>query len=248
MKTERIRDCLVLEIHPGELLVITCDSIGAIGNKEKDVVKVTPEHTGHETAKVALGEMIALGAAPVAISDGLSVEMEPTGRRIMAGIQEAIDELPEYDIAMTGSCEDNMPTLQTGAGITVVGMVSRKDLFYQITRPGNVALLMGRPLFGKDFSAHLDAALRLPDYRMIRKIPYVKEMVPVGSHGALFEAEKIAADNGLVFKEYDNLPFDIRQSGGPASCCVITVSRDAVGLVQEAFYKEATPIGEFTEK
>ena len=71
MRVEKIRDCTLIYRDTEEAIVITCDSIGAIGDKEMDVVKVTPELTAYETVKVALGELLALGAAPIAVSDGL---------------------------------------------------------------------------------------------------------------------------------------------------------------------------------
>lgn len=245
MRTERIRDCLLIYLHEKEAIVVTCDSIGAIGNKPQDIIQVTPEHTGHETAKVAFSEMIALGATPLVVSDGLSVETEPTGRRLMAGIQEAIAELPEYEIAMTGSCEDNMPTVQTGAGITVIGIIKPEEMYYRLTKATDLAVLMGRPLYGKDFSQHLDQALRLPDYRKIRKLTCIKEMVPVGSHGIGYEAEKIAADNHLVFKPFETLPFEMDHSGGPASCCVVTVAAEELEWLQDHFEKDVIPFGTF---
>ncbi|MEG0379915.1 MAG: selenophosphate synthase, partial [Eubacterium sp.] len=192
MRTEKIRDCTLIYLNNKEAIVITCDSIGAIGNKEMDIVRVTPEHAGHETAKVALGEMIALGAVPVALSDGLSVEMHPTGERMINGIKEAINELPDYEIALTGSCEDNMPTVQTGAGITAIGLIKNHEIKYKITKNGDIGVLFGKPLYGDNFTNERHLALSLPDFNAIRKIEQVAEMVPVGSKGIAYEIEKIA--------------------------------------------------------
>ena len=248
MEIKKIRDCTFIYIRPGEAIVITCDSIGAIGNKEKDVVRVTPEHSGHETAKVALAEMLAIGAAPVAISNGLTMEMEPTGRRFVAGIREAMAELPEYPMALTGSSEDNMPTLQTGAGLTVVGIIRDEDIRFKITRPGDVAVLLGKPLCGENFSRELHLALRLPDFHRISSLPERREMVPVGSKGVAYEVEKIAQDNGLDFVYEPELPFDLAGSGGPASSCVVTLASEQVAGLEEKIGKMVTVLGYFKEK
>ncbi|MEG0310215.1 MAG: AIR synthase related protein [Eubacterium sp.] len=248
MRIEKIRDCTVIYLNQTEAIVITCDSIGAIGNKKMDIVQVTPEHAGHETAKVALGEMLALGATPIAVSDGLSVEMHPTGERIIKGIKDAIAELPDYEIALTGSCEDNMPTVQTGAGITVVGVVKNHEIKYKITQSGYIGLLVGKPLYGEDFSKELYLALRLPDFRNLRKIKETSEMVPVGSKGVAYEIEKIAEDNGLHFQWNEQISFDINQSGGPASCCVVTVQEKDFQNFCKQNEKMVTVLGEFQKR
>lgn len=248
MRVRKIRDCTLIYTGKDKAIVITCDSIGAIGNKEMDVVKVTPELTAYETVKVALGEMLSLGAAPIAISDGLAVETEPTGLRMIDGIKKAISELPDYEIALTGSCEDNMPTVQTGAGITVIGLIREEQIKYRITKPGDKAVLFGKPLYGEDFSNQLHLALQLPDFAAIRKISDLQEMVPVGSKGIAYEVEKIAADNELDFEWGDGLPFDVRQSGGPASCCVATVPERAVSQLEKWTRKQVTALGTFVKR
>ncbi|RHO60499.1 selenophosphate synthase [Eubacterium sp. AM05-23] len=245
MRVEKIRDCTLIYRDTEEAIVITCDSIGAIGDKEMDVVRVTPELTAYETVKVALGELLALGAAPIAISDGLAVETDPTGKRMISGIKKAIAELPDYEIALTGSCEDNMPTVQTGAGITVIGLIQAKQVKYQITRPGDRAVLFGRPLYGENFSKQLHLALQLPDFTAIRKISGLLEMVPVGSKGIAYEVLKIAEDNGLGFEWENQLPFDVKQSGGPASCCVGTIPEAEIAQLEKYTGKQITELGSF---
>ncbi|WP_195269258.1 AIR synthase related protein [Eubacterium sp. 1001713B170207_170306_E7] len=247
MRVEKIRDCTLIYKDTKEAIVITCDSIGAIGDKAMDVVRVPPELTAYETVKVALGELLALGAAPIAISDGLAVETDPTGKRMINGIKKAIAELPDYEIALTGSCEDNMPTVQTGAGITVIGLVREDQVKYRITKPGDKAVLFGKPLYGDDFSKQLHLALQLPDFTAIRKISGLLEMVPVGSKGIAYEVLKIAEDNGLSFEWKDCLPFDIGQSGGPASCCVATVPADMVSQLENYTGKQVAELGCFVK-
>lgn len=247
MRVEKIRDCTLIYRDTEEAIVIACDSIGAIGDKEMDVVKVTPELTAYETVKVALGELLALGAAPIAVSDGLAVETYPTGKRMIDGVRKAISELPDYEIALTGSCEDNMHTVQTGAGITVIGIIQEAQVKYRITKPGDRAVLFGTPLYGDDFSKKLHLALQLPDFTAIRKVPGLLEMVPVGSKGIAYEVLKIAEDNGLGFEWENSLPFDVRQSGGPASCCVATLPEAGIAQLKKYTEKQATELGSFVK-
>ncbi|MDO4289328.1 MAG: hypothetical protein Q4C55_09090 [Eubacterium sp.] len=245
MEIEKIRDCTLVYTRPDEAIVITCDSIGAIGNKPEDVVKVTPEHSGHETAKVALAEMLAIGATPVAISNGLTMEMTPTGERFVNGIREAMAELPEYPMALTGSSEDNMPTLQTGAGITVVGIIKKEAIRFRCTRPKDVAVLLGKPLCGESFSKELHLALRLPDFHKISQLPEGREMVPVGSKGIGYEVKKIAEDNGLTFNYVEDCPFDLKASGGPSASCILTLDPEDLPGLEERVGKMVTVLGRF---
>jgi len=243
-----IGDCTVVDLTDGRSLVITCDSIGAIGNKEADLVKVTPEHVGETTVRVALAEMIAIGATPVAISNGLSVETDPTGKRIVQGIREAMSELTESDIALTGSCEDNMKTVQTGAGITVIGLIDNDGFKTQLAKPGDIALLIGRTLVGHDYVTYFDKALKLTDYQQLRSLPEIKEMRPVGSKGIAYELDHLAENNGLIAQYDENIPIDIHTSGGPSSSCIVVTHKEHLETIQRSVNKEVTYLGLLQKK
>ncbi len=238
-----IGDCTLIDLADGRSLVITCDSIGAIGNKEADLVKVSPEYVGETTVRVALAEMIALGATPVAVSNGLSVETDPTGKRIIQGIRNAVSELVDSDIALTGSCEDNMATVQTGAGITVIGMIDNQHIKTRMVQPGDVALLLGRTLLGEDYVTYFDKALKLTDYQQLRSLSEIKEMRPVGSKGIAYELEQFAAENGLAVRYTESLTIDLKTSGGPSSSCIVITQKKHLRRIEETTDKEVTLLG-----
>ena len=77
---EKYRDLIII-YEKDRAYVISCDSLGAIGSKEHDVVKVDEEIVGRTTIKVALAEALCLGAKPLVIADTLAVEMKPTGEK-----------------------------------------------------------------------------------------------------------------------------------------------------------------------
>ena len=118
---------------------------------------------------------------------------------------------------------------------------------YRITKPGYRAVLCGTPLYGDDFSKKLHLALQLPDFTAIRKVPGLLEMVPVGSKGIAYEVLKIAEDNGLGFEWENSLPFDVRQSGGPASCCVATLPEAGIAQLKKYTEKQVTELGSFVK-
>ncbi len=70
------------------ILVIACDSSGGIGNKEGDQLQVDPEIAGYYAAFVPLIECMAVRGEVISLIDTLSVEMVPTGERIIHGIKK----------------------------------------------------------------------------------------------------------------------------------------------------------------
>lgn len=245
MQAEKIRDCTLIHLNSEQILVVTCDSIGAIGSKEMDCIRVPPQVSGYETAKVALAELLSLGAVPIALSDGLCVEMNPTGSQMITGIKKAIAQLSEYSISLTGSCEDNIPTVQTGAGITAIGLIHPLKVLHRLTQKGDIGVLFGKPLYGDSFTKELDKALNLTDFKAVRNIKSLKEMVPVGSKGIAYEIEKVADDNEHSFKWKKDLPFDIHQSGGPAACCIGTIAKENLDSLNKESPKKITVLGTF---
>lgn len=58
---ERYRDLIII-YEKDTAYVISCDSLGAIGNKEHDQLKVSEDIVGRATIKVALAEALCVGA------------------------------------------------------------------------------------------------------------------------------------------------------------------------------------------
>ncbi len=153
MKARRFRDLTFVEINDEQLLVISCDSSGAIGSKENDIVKVSPDILGYFTTNVALCEILSVGGDPFVIVNTLSVEMNDTGSKIIEGIKRAIEPIPNKDIIITGSTEENFPVIQTGMGITVIGIINTKDWVMPMTKKGAIALVVGVPKVGEEVIA-----------------------------------------------------------------------------------------------
>ncbi|NLN15929.1 MAG: alpha-ribazole-5-phosphate synthase, partial [Firmicutes bacterium] len=81
-KVRQLRDVTVIDMADGSLLVVACDSLGAIGSKENDLVKVPGYVVGRMTSRVALLEVMSTGARPLVLINALAVEMTPTGEEI----------------------------------------------------------------------------------------------------------------------------------------------------------------------
>lgn len=85
------RDIEAVLINPEQYLIASCDSCGAIGLKEFDVVKVSWSVTGRMTTRVALLEVLAVGAVPKIMTVAISNEPSPTGEELLKGVKEELD-------------------------------------------------------------------------------------------------------------------------------------------------------------
>jgi len=226
---ERYRDLIII-YEKDVAYVISCDSLGAIGSKENDVLKVDEEIVGRATIKVALAEALCIGARPIVISDTLAVEMEPTGKRIIEAIKEELKENGLADLLLTGSTEENFPTSMTGIGITVVARAKLSDLKVRKAKEGMLVSLLGYPLVGSEVIASKDV-LQLKDYVAISQSKEIIEAIPVGSKGIAYELGILEEISGLKVER--NIPshIDIFKSGGPSSSCIIVHEKEAPSIV-----------------
>ena len=226
MKIRKYRDLTVIHQPHGGFLVLACDSCGGVGPKDGDVLKTDGFTVGYTTASVVLMELIAAGAVPFFLADGLAVEEEPTGREILRGIRAAAEEADIPGEAVTGSTEENFPTLQTGLGITALGWAEEWPIYR--SNPEDVLVLAGRPRWGQAvLESDRGDRLTLPVLRRLRsEEPFtglISEILPVGSRGVLAEAKDLAATAGCVFHPRGDIPKDLAGSGGPSSCAVLSV-------------------------
>lgn len=221
-----IRDLTLLELGGGRVLVVACDSVGSIGPKPHDSFAATAALTAHCAVRVPLLEIIAAGAKPEIIVDALSVEMEPTGRAMIDEIREMAASIGLGPDRVTGSTEDNVPTVATGIGVTIIATAERSELRAGTSAPGDAVLCLGAPT-----SAPADT-ITIGDERMISletlvsvlAVDGVHDALPVGSHGVGFEISQLAASSDLDFSPATH-SLDLLASGGPASCVLVSVAR-----------------------
>lgn len=248
MEIKKLRDLTMVHISDDQELVIACDSCGAIGNKEMDIVKTTPEIVGYFTCRVPLAEVIAIGAEPITVINTLSVEMNDTGKGIIQGIKRAISPLglPE-DIIVTGSTEENFPVCQTGIGVTIIGIINKDKWQKPITRSGYLAVVAGLPKVGQEVLDDEERTIISPRViKELRKIEDVGEIVPVGSKGVIHEIKEIAKTNYISYKLNDKLLVDINKSAGPATCAVITIDRTKLEDLKANCPVPVNVVGEFS--
>lgn len=238
---EKYRDLVI--IYENEVAyVISCDSLGAIGNKKHDILKIDEEIVGRTTVKVALSEVLCLGAKPIVISDTLSVEMDPTGQKILIGIKSELEENGISDIVFTGSTEENFPTSMTGIGITVIAKANIEDLKIKRIKAGMHISLLGYPRVGSEVLSSNDV-LTLKDYIKISKSREIVEAIPVGSKGISYEIGILEKISGLKVEANFPQHLDVLKSGGPSTCCIVVHSEKDTGSVKGLTDKPLTYIG-----
>jgi selenophosphate synthetase-related protein len=235
------RDLTVVEIGDGKSLVIACDSCGGVGEKSGDALVAPNEIVGELSARVPLMEVISSGARVISVTNAVSCEMDPTGEEIIRGVKKEMKKAGVSDATLNGSTEENFPTVATAVGVTVIGVSETDKLKFNKCSAGDRVILIGEPIFGAEILKNENAPTSYDDVYKLLKREEIKEIVPVGSKGALFEAENLAAINGLLFSVFD-CGVDLKKSAGPATCVIAAVSKDCAASVESS---GAIVIGEF---
>lgn len=239
IRFEQFRDVTLLHMENGETLVISCDSIGGIGEKKEDRVQAPPEVVGYYGARVALMEVIALRAKPLTLINTLSVEMKNYGERILKGIEQGVSELPE-DVIMpvTGSSEENFPMVQTALGITVIGALEKGTTLPPKTKGTESLYLVGLPMVGSQVLEDEGEILSMEDLYQLRNHRDVVDIIPVGSKGIAYEL-KVLGDAGDKVDPEKHREIDFYQSGGPSTSALVLTKDEGI---QELRSKIKAPI------
>lgn len=232
----QIRDLTIVPLPNEQYLVTAVDISAAIGEKPCDALKVPPELTGKMAVRVALLEVMASGAKIIAVNDVVGAEMEPTGRRVIAGIQEELQLADLGHVELNGSTEENMETVQTSVGVTVIGLAESSQLKVNHIKKDALLLGYGEPRMGNELLEKPDLEVT---YEIIKEFVTredVLELVPVGSKGILYEASHLAQLNDCAFIEKAECnPSWLNKSAGPATTVLIAVNYEGADAFMQAY-------------
>ena len=240
------RDVSIFEVGNDSVLVVGCDSAGGIGPKPLDKVKVSGYTLGRFTARVALMEGLAVGAMPISLINTLSVEPEPTGLEILEGIKSEVQVARlGHDLIITGSMEKNVPVDQTGIGVTIIGVASKKQLKIGTSKLGDLVVAVGIPSVKKEVlvAEKQRKIADLEDLLNLMSCDFVHEVIPVGSEGILHEANVLARDSRLRVELLEKPEVETRRSAGPATTVVVTIPKDALNKLLHLINKPMHVIG-----
>lgn len=247
MDYTRRGDVSIIKSPTGHAIVTGSTSSGAIGPKELDKIKVSGNILGKFLARVALMDVIATGAFPLLLSVTLGVEKDPTGNQIIEGIRrEARGVGLDPNQVMLENTEDNIETLQTGVGLTVVGFANENELRLAKTCPCDKIIAIGRPKVGEEV---IPAETRgeIADLRNISQLTtkrYVHDIVPVGSFGIASEAKMMAFAVGRQLKLLEVPKLDLNKSAGPATVVLASIDPEKIEDVTSLIPKPIDVVGE----
>jgi selenophosphate synthetase-related protein len=231
----------------GHAIVTGSTSSGAVGPKEFDKVKVDGKFLGKFLARVALMDVIATGAFPLLLSLTLGVENDPTGKEISEGIKREARTIGlDPNQVLMENTEDNFPTVQTGAGLTVVGLANEDELRLGKTMPNDLVVAIGRPKVGMEViaaEAHGEIA-DLKNVAQLNQRKYVHDIAAVGSFGIASEAKMMAYGVGRQLKLIEPKGLDLNKSAGPATVVLATIDPERLDDLKALIPKPINVIGE----
>ena len=240
-------DVSILKVPTGHAIVAGSTSSGAVGPKEVDKVKVDGRVLGKFLARVALMDVSAIGAFPLLLSVTLGVEKEPTGNAIIEGIRGEVRSIGlDPNQVLMENTEDNFETLQTGAGLTVVGFANEEELRIGKTCPGDLIIAIGKPKVGDEVIA-AEARGEIAELKNITQLSqkkYVHDIWPVGGFGIASEAKMMAYGVGRPLKTFDVPGLDLNKSAGPATVVLATIDRDSLEDLMSMIPKPISVVGE----
>ena len=223
------RDVELVQINPSQYIAAACDSCGAIGSKELDLVKVSPYIVGRFTMRVALLEIITTGSKPQLATVAISNEPEPTGAEILKGVRDELTSFGLSTLPIAISTEKNISTQQTGLGISVVGLCESADLRIATTRPGDLLYCLGLPKVGPEVNSPDDLDI-VQSYHVQKLLQHkeIHDIVPVGSQGIYGEAALLASNIAGHLILNPPISIDLTKSAGPSTCLIFSASSSFV--------------------
>lgn len=211
-----------------------------------DAVRISAETLGKFTARVALMEVLSVGANPICLTVTLSVERRPTGLEIIRGVKEELGYAGlRRSMPMLDSSEKNFTVKQSGVGVTVMGVTSAGSLRIGLCRSGDELVTIGTPLTGRDVIRGEREGLISDsrDVRMLLKKPFVHELIPVGSRGIAKEAKTLARDSHRRAKLSENASISLTGSAGPSTVLLCAVRKSHARRLTELTQKPVTIVG-----
>ena len=240
-------DVSILKVPTGHAIVAGSTSSGAVGPKIMDTVKVDGRVLGKFLARVALMDVTATGAFPLLLSVTLGVEKDPTGNEIIEGIRREARSLGlDPSQVLMENTEDNFETVQTGAGLTVVGFANEDDLRLGKTNPGDLIVAIGKPMVGDEVIL-AEAKGEIADLKNVTQLSqkkYVHDIAAAGTFGIADEARMMAYSVGRQLKLADMQELDLNKSAGPATVVLVTIDKDKLEDLTSLIRKPVNVIGE----
>ncbi|WP_458412648.1 ATPase [Schinkia sp. CFF1] len=218
-----MRDVLFLPSNNGKELVIATDCSGGIGEKMSDLVFAPDRIVAYFSMRVAMMELLAVGATPKAVILA-NFTGDQSWHDYISGINKVYDELKIESLPVVGSSETNMSLLHSALGLTIIGEI--QELLKRIKKtPANAEFaIIGEPFVGEDVLKEKERVAPLSLFRNCLELAGIYELVPIGSKGILYELELLLTENGI--NDFDiSSELDLHASSGPSTCFLISYQK-----------------------
>jgi hypothetical protein len=142
--------------------------------------------------------------------------------------------------------EDNFETVQTGAGLTVIGFANEDQLRLGKTCPGDLIVAVGKPKVGNEVIL-AEGKGEIADLKNILQLSqkkYVHDIAAVGTFGIADEARMIAYAVGRQLKLVEAKGLDLNKSAGPATVILASIDKEKLEDLVELIRKPVSVVGE----
>ena len=140
-----------------------------------------------------------------------------------------------------------MPTTQSGFGVTAIGLLQMQDCRIGSTRRGDRVVCVGVPRSGlknERYSEYDRDTAKISTVRRLAGLPYVHEILPVGSTGVRYEAGQLAETAGLCFMPAEQPEIDMETSAGSSTAVLCTLREDDLGKLKKDMDIGVFPVGQ----
>lgn len=206
-------------------LIATTDNAAAIGEKPQDVVAASDQLTAYLTARVTFLEQLAANAIPTHILLA-NFSGDDAWNRYVAGIEQVFDEIGLVRPRVDGSSESNIPTLQSGLSITMLGEIQKRATHER----GNLKwYTYGLPLVGNEVLEQPENVAQLQPIFDAWQEEIVLQVWPVGSKGLQAEFSRLFGDKKVESS------LDVFKTAGPCAVILLGVHPEKELQAQNIF-------------
>lgn len=247
-RIDSVRDLTRIALTNEYSLIIAVDSDGGIGSLEGDTIKCDPYQLGRFAMRVPLLELLSCGASPLAAFDMLTIPMKGPGEEIVRGVRDELKQAGlSSDFPLSGSTEDNVPTIMTGIGTTIVGLVHNDDFRPGKSNRGDTIICVGIPKSAPDDIVLLEdkEMVNQMDVLNILKEKGVHEILPIGSKGVENEARQMAEYSSMEFLPEQNIEIFLNKSGGPSTCVIVSCIPNVIKQIKNTVKVPVNMVGQF---
>ncbi|MFJ7886731.1 hypothetical protein ACIQYL_01425 [Lysinibacillus xylanilyticus] len=211
-------------IKIGELIATT-DNAAAIGEKPQDVVSASDKLTAYFTARVTFLEQLAANSLPSHILLA-NFSGDAAWSSYVAGIQQVFDEAGLSCPLIDGSTESNMPTLQSGLSITMLGEQQKRTVAEHEQLSWYT---YGLPLVGNEVLAQPEDVAKLQPIFEAWKEGIVQQVWPVGSKGLQAEFTRLFGEQQV------KSALDVEKTAGPCAVVLLGIQPEKEQIAQKKF-------------